>query len=40
MKLQDSRLNSLNDYKEAHKAAVGNPESFWREIPLINSCIV
>ena len=32
MKLQDYRLNSLNDYKEAHKAAVGNPESFWREI--------
>ena len=32
MKLQDSRLNSLNDYKEAHKAAVENPESFWGEI--------
>tara|TARA_B110000259_G_scaffold66241_1_gene78022 strand:- start:2837 stop:4747 length:1911 start_codon:yes stop_codon:yes gene_type:complete len=32
MKLQDSRLNSLNDYKEAHNAAVENPESFWGEI--------
>ena len=32
MKLQDSKLNSLNDYKEAYKAAVENPESFWGEI--------
>ena len=32
MTLQDFRLNSLNDYKEAHQDAVQNPESFWGEI--------